>query len=93
MALRLTLVDFLEGNIPEDRRFFFDIKFYGIPYVVNNTLRAIKERWPGCEGVSVCYDKGFPIASDIEDEQFRLEVHPLYEGMEERFIEWEWSRK
>ncbi len=78
MTLQLNVIDVLLNRIPEDRRFFLDVKLYGIPSVFNDTLRFIKERWPGCEGVSVCYDPGFPIDLSIEDSQFRLEVHPLY---------------
>jgi hypothetical protein len=78
MTLRMTIEDILLERIPEDRRFFLDIKFYGIPSVFNSTLWAIKNRWPGCEGVSVAFDPGFPIDPDIEDEQFRLVVYPLY---------------
>ena len=74
----MTLGDMLRGRIPEDRRFFLDVKFYGIPSVVNDILRRIKKKRPACEGVSVCFDSNFPIDPDIEDDQFRLEVHPLY---------------
>lgn len=78
--MRLTIIDFIEDRIPEDRRFFLDLKFFGIPSVVNDTLKSIKNRWPGCEGVSIAIPKGFPIEPGIEEEQFRIEVHSLYEA-------------
>lgn len=78
MTLRMTMADVLLEQVPEDRRFFLDVMLYGIPNVVNDTLLAIKNRWPGCEGVSVLFDPGYPIDPTIEDEQFRLEVHPMY---------------
>lgn len=83
MTLRLGVADVLLGQIPEDRRFFLDVKFWDIPSVFNHTLWYIWNRWPGCEGVSVCFDSGFPIDPNIEDKQFRLEVHPLY-GKEDK---------
>ena len=76
--MRLTLLDVLLERVPEDRRFFLDMGLYGIPSVVNGTLRAIRERWPGCEGVSVLLYPGFPIDPGIEDGQFKLEIGSLY---------------
>lgn len=81
MTLRLTTMDVLKEQVPPDRRFFLDLMLYGIPSVVNATLRTIKERWPACEGVSLCTYPDFPIDPTIEDDQFRLEVHPLYEAL------------
>ena len=78
MTLRMILADVLLERIPEDRRFFLDVRMYDIPSVVNATLLVIKNRWPGCEGVSVMFDPGYPIDPTIEEEQFRLEVHPMY---------------
>ena len=77
--MRLGITDILLTRVPEDRRFFLDLKLYDIPSVANATLRAIKHRWPGCEGVSVALYPGYPIEPDIEDAQFRLEIHSLYQ--------------
>ncbi|HEC65824.1 MAG TPA: hypothetical protein ENI23_11040 [bacterium] len=78
MTLRMTTLDVLLQRIPEDRRFFLDVKTYGSVDELNSLLRFIKNRWPGCEGVSICYDLDFLFDLGILDEQFRVEVFPMY---------------
>lgn len=82
MTIRITLLDFMEGKIPEDRRFIFDLKLFGIPSIVNNTLWVIKKKWPQCEGVSVVLHKSFPVDDGIVDEQFQLEIYDYFKMME-----------